>query len=294
MLEDFIALAKALNFSRAADSRNTTQPAFSRRIRSLEEAIGTPLFHRTSRSVALTPAGAAFLPRAVALVRLMGEARREALDAAGHAATTLSLAATHALSFSFVPNWLMRVAGPAGIGTLNMVSDSKERCEELMLRGDVTFFVCHASPAAPGGLPERQFHHRVVGHDRLVPLVAPDASGAPRWRLAPGEAVPAIAYGGASGLSRILEAHWSAHGRPEIVPNMSSLLAATNLELAKEGQGVAWLPLSLAEGDCAAGRLVRAGGAEFDVPVEIVVYRPRSRLSAHAERFWEKVAPADV
>lgn len=291
LLEDFVELARELSFSRAADRRNLTQPAFSRRIGSLEAAVGTPLVKRTSRSVSLTPAGVAFLPGAASLVRLFAEARRDALEAAGQAAASLVIAATHALSFTFVPMWLMRITGPGMIGTLNMVSDSKQQCERLMQRGEVNFFICHHYPAASDALPARQFRHRVIGEDRLVPLVAPDASGAPLWSLdAWRGTVPYLAYGSASGLSRILDAHWAGRGRPDLAPKMTSLLAATNLEMAKEGQGVAWLPLSLAEGDIAAGRLVRAGGAELDAPVEILIYRPRSRLSPHAERFWEKVA----
>ena len=290
LLEDFLELAREANFSRAADLRNVTQPAFSRRIRALEDLVGTPLVRRTSRSVSLTPAGVVFEPRAAALVRLLAEAQREALEAAGAAERSLSLAATHALSFTFVPRWLMQVAGPASLGTLNMVSDSQQGCERLMLRGEASFFLCHRHPAAAGGLPERQFRCRVVGADRLVALSAPDASGAPAWLLDPGRGtVPYLAYGSASGLGRILQAHWAVRSRPDVAPAMSSLLAATNLEMAKEGQGVAWLPLSLAAEDVAAGRLVRAGGPEFDVPVEIVIRRPRSRLSPHAERFWETV-----
>ena len=84
LLQDFVELASELNFSRAADRRNMTQPAFSRRIRGLEDAIGTPLVQRTSRSVSLTPAGSAFLPRANARVRLVAEVRRDALEAAAY------------------------------------------------------------------------------------------------------------------------------------------------------------------------------------------------------------------
>lgn len=289
LLEDFLGLARELNFSRAAELRNMTQPAFSRRIRSLEAAVGTPLVQRTSRSVALTPAGTAFLPRAAALMRLWVEARSEALQASGRAEAALRLAATHALSFTFVPAWLLRIVGPAGIGTVNMVSDSQQQCVRLMQRGEVNFLVSHRYAAAGDDLPERHFRCSVIGDDWLVPLVAPDASGEPAWSLdAPAGPVPYLAYGAASGLCRILDAHWAGGTRPDVAPRMSSLLAATNLEMAKKAQGVAWLPLSLAEGDVAAGRLLRAGTAAYDVPVQIVVYRPRSRLSSHAERFWEK------
>jgi hypothetical protein len=45
-LEDFIKLADEGNFSRAAEARNLTQPAFSRRIRALEEWVGATLVDR--------------------------------------------------------------------------------------------------------------------------------------------------------------------------------------------------------------------------------------------------------
>lgn len=55
--EDYLALAETLNFSRAAEARHVTQPAFSRRIRALEAWIGADLFTRSTHGVALTPAG---------------------------------------------------------------------------------------------------------------------------------------------------------------------------------------------------------------------------------------------
>jgi len=63
-LEDFITLAEEGNFSRAAETRNLSQPAFSRRIRALEEWVGTELVDRDTHRIALTEAGEAF--RAVA------------------------------------------------------------------------------------------------------------------------------------------------------------------------------------------------------------------------------------
>ena len=50
-LKDFLTLAEQKNFSRAADARNVSQPAFSRRIRALEDWIGTALFASASCAV---------------------------------------------------------------------------------------------------------------------------------------------------------------------------------------------------------------------------------------------------
>jgi len=59
-LEDFISLAETRSFSKSATQRHVSQPAFSRRIRSLETWLGTDLIDRTSYPTKLTPAGEVF------------------------------------------------------------------------------------------------------------------------------------------------------------------------------------------------------------------------------------------
>ena len=57
LLEDFLSLCRHRSFSHAAQERNVTQPAFSRRIRALEEWLGVVLFDRTALPVRLTAQG---------------------------------------------------------------------------------------------------------------------------------------------------------------------------------------------------------------------------------------------
>ena len=62
-LEDFVSLAETNSFSRSAELRHVTQPAFSRRIQSLEAWLGTDLIDRTSYPTRLTHAGEVFFER---------------------------------------------------------------------------------------------------------------------------------------------------------------------------------------------------------------------------------------
>ena len=58
----FLALARTLNFTRAAEACNVSQPALTRAIQHLEEELGGPLLHRERNLTQLTALGRAMLP----------------------------------------------------------------------------------------------------------------------------------------------------------------------------------------------------------------------------------------
>src|SRR3954452_6966452 len=105
-LEDFLALAEQRTFARAAAVRRMTQPAFGRRIRTLEEWVGTHLFVRSPQGAVLTPAGKFLRAPAEELTRNVYQLRQALPAVGGREASTLSIAATHALSFVFFPCWI--------------------------------------------------------------------------------------------------------------------------------------------------------------------------------------------
>ncbi|MFD8924463.1 LysR family transcriptional regulator [Streptomyces mirabilis] len=82
-LEYAVAVAEELHFGRAAARMHVTQQSVSEQIRRLERELGAPLFTRTSRRVALTEVGEAFLPEARSAIAAV----RHALDVGRRAAT---------------------------------------------------------------------------------------------------------------------------------------------------------------------------------------------------------------
>jgi LysR family carnitine catabolism transcriptional activator len=62
-LRTFAAVAQNASFRRASEQLHLSQPALSAHIRDLEEGLGVPLFHRTTRMVRLTADGERFLVR---------------------------------------------------------------------------------------------------------------------------------------------------------------------------------------------------------------------------------------
>ncbi|SFN83748.1 LysR family transcriptional regulator [Sphingomonas sp. OK281] len=282
-LEDFLALVEESNFSRAARRRNITQPAFGRRIRSLEQWVGTSLFTRTTAGTALSPAGEQFHRYILVAVRDLYRARTAALDVASEAASVLTIAATHALSFTFFPQWIVAHAPHEPI---NLKSDSMQSCETMMQRGEASFLLSHHHPLLPTSLDTPDFIRVEVGEDMLVPVCQPDGTGAPRWALETAE-VPYLAYSAESGLGRILAADWASRGLPPpLVTVLQSRLAAALLSMAIDGRGVAWVPRSLAQSALASGKVTLAADDTYATRIAIALVRPLLSLSKVSEALW--------
>ncbi|HEX2012783.1 MAG TPA: LysR substrate-binding domain-containing protein [Roseateles sp.] len=289
-LDDFLALAASGNFSRAAEERHMTQPAFSRRVRALEEWLGVALFDRSSHPVTLTEAGEWFRSVAQEMLARVARIPDEARAVADASSATLRIAATHALSFTFLPAWLRGLESRMTVGPIQLVSDVMQQCEALLSQGRVQFLLCHAHEQVPARLDPNAYRSMVVGRDELIPVSAPDAAGRPRHALDGAAKVPLLAYSAESGIGRLLRALRgpmleSVNAQPQLTAHLASVLKTMVLD----GRGLAWLPRSLIAEELASGRLLLAGDAPWALPVEIRLYRQQEALAPAAENFWRAV-----
>jgi DNA-binding transcriptional LysR family regulator len=100
-LRYFVAVAEELHFRRAAERLHISQPPLSQQIRALEEELGFQLLVRTRRRVELTPAGAAFLRDARAIL--------SELDGAVAGARRIDAGQTGRLRINFVGSALFSI-----------------------------------------------------------------------------------------------------------------------------------------------------------------------------------------
>ena len=288
-LEDFVALAATGNFSRAAEDRHSSQPAFSRRIRALEEWIGAELFDRSSQPAKLTEAGEWFTGVAQELIARVARVPGDAKKVAEASSVTLRIASTHALSFTFLPRWLRGLESNTTLGPVQLMSDVLQRCEALMLQSKVQFVLSHAHSKAQGALDAEPYRSARIGEDLLIAVSAPDEEGNARHQLARqgGPAVPMLQYTEESGLGRIMRAVIGR--RLESVPAQAVFtahLASVLRTMVLDGRGIAWLPQTLVQDDIDQGRLVAAASNDWEVPLEIRLYRDSELLGKAANAFW--------
>ena len=290
-LEDFGALARTGNFSRAAAARFVTQPAFSRRIRALEEWLGVELVDRSTHQIALTPAGRRFAVIAETVLRDIEHGRREVQEIAGTSASTIKIQVTHALALTFFPQWLANLQALTDSEILiQMTADNMGASEQMMLNGKAHFCLCHCHPGATSVLDGAGFRSISLGTDALVPVSAPrEIDRGPLHSLTDntGRTVNLLAYGAESGMGRIVSALFHTNPMPTNLTPVFTSHTLVLARMAKDGKGLAWLPLSIVADDLAKGSLVRAGDTRWDIPVDIRLYRPSGTQSHSAEAFWK-------
>ena len=280
-LEDFLTLAETRSFSRSAELRGVTQSAFSRRIRALEEWLGTDLLSRESYPVTLTPEGVLFRETAEEAVRMIHARRAEFRDHARSRGAEISFLALHSLTVTFLPGWLMRLKAAAGQMTSRVKPENFDRCIDALSEGGYDFFLTYAHPAVNIPLDPAGYPHLVVGHDSLVAVARP---GWPQeWRT---DGMPMLQYSRGSFLNKMAHIALAQPGAPRVyvAHTDESSMAEAMKSMAVAGHGVVWLPRLLVGDEIASGRLEVVAP---ELPMQIRLYRNAARGRGITGRVWQ-------
>ncbi len=278
-LEDFVSLAETRSFSRSAQLRHVTQPAFSRRIQSLEAWAGMDLVDRSSYPTRLTPAGQTLYDQALEMLRALQSTRAMLRGHALPDQDVIGFAVPHTLAFTFFPAWvssLRRHFGPfkSSLTALN-VHDAVMR----MVEGSCDILISYHHPAQPIQLDTQRYEMLTLGHEVIAPYVKPDANGAPLHKLpgAAGHLLPYLGYSPGAYLGQMVDlilkrGGVAVHFDRVYETDMSEGLKA----MALEGHGIAFLPHSAVKNELQAHRLVSAvpaGMASLEITMEVRAYR---------------------
>lgn len=162
-LRAFEAVGRLLSFRRAGEELLITQSAVSHHVRTLEEALGTMLFERKGRSIALTAAGARYLDSISQAFALVADGTREIRSYATRQVLTVSLLP------SFAANWLVsRLAGfRAAYPQIELVLDPTLNQANLAA-GEADIAIRYGVGEWPG------LRCELLAAERLLPVLSPE------------------------------------------------------------------------------------------------------------------------
>ena len=291
-LEDLIELDATLNFSLAATARNITQPAFSRRIKALENWIGTQLIDRSTFPVKLTPAGEVVLENARTLSQDMYRLRDECRDLFNPSADTLSISALHSIALSIYPNYAQMLQDEIGPFTTRMNATDYYDCIESLTLGRSELAICYSHILGPQYLNSDQFETLTLMQDPLVLVASPqvaDRLGQALDTQTNGETLPLVSYSPGCFLGKMQEILTKHYYAKRIVFHtvFESSMSETLKRMILAGQGIGWLPQSVIEDELQQNKLLvlPAGGAILEL--DVVLVRKSATGSALMQKIWE-------
>jgi LysR family transcriptional regulator, hypochlorite-specific transcription factor HypT len=294
-LEDFVSLAETRSFSRSAQLRHVTQPAFSRRIQALEAWAGIDLVDRSSYPTRLTPAGKTLHAQALEILGSLQATRNmmRSHQAAGH--DTIEFAVPHSLAFTFFPHWVMALRKRFGAVKCRLLTMNVHDAVMQLTEGNCDLLLAYHHPSQPLQLGQDRYEMLVLGQETLAAFSRPDAEGRPMFSLppAPGHKLPFLSYGSGTYLGRMVELLVKLAGAPlNLDPIYETDMAEALKAMAIEGHGLAFLPTGSVKKDLRARRLVAAAApGACELQMEVRLYRERPELARHskprARALWE-------
>ena len=280
-LEDFVSLAETRSFSRSAQLRHVTQPAFSRRIQALEAWAGTDLVDRSSYPTRLTPAGKTMYDQALEMLQSLQSTRTMLRSHVSAGKGMVGFAVPHTLAFTFFPAWVSALHEQFGPFKSSLTALNVHDAVMRLVEGGCDLLIAYHHSSQPLQLDANKYEMVSLGQELLAPYSKPDGNGKPLYALpgVAGEPLPFLGYAPGAYLGRVTELILKDAGVPVHLDRVYETDMAEGLKaMALEGHGIAFLPYSAVRKELESGRLVQAAPAELtklQMPMDVRAYREK-------------------
>jgi DNA-binding transcriptional LysR family regulator len=285
-LEDFLSLAVTQSFSRSAEERHLTQPAFSRRIKALEFAVGCQLVDRTSVPVQLTDEGQLFQITARNLVAQLQDSLAHLRSLRKQGVRVIDVAVSHTLSLSLFPAFIQSLQDELEDTRTRQLVANVDDSVQALKNGICDFLLAFEDPT----LDSEAFRKLELQTEQLVPICRGDDEGLPLFDLdaLDGKTLPYLAYPSGLYLGRCVDALLARPPHPvKLRQTFESSLADSLKVMALQGLGVAWVPTFAIADELRQGFLVVCGAPAWQRPLKVCLYRCSRPLSLEAETLWQ-------
>ncbi|SIN64761.1 DNA-binding transcriptional regulator, LysR family [Parasphingorhabdus marina DSM 22363] len=288
-LEDFIAVANRQHFARAASDRYITQSAISRRIQALESWVGTSLLDRSQNPVQLTPAGEEYLNIAKDLVERSYEGRATISRFSRIDKSSITIGCLHTLTLNYLPELLSSLYGSIGKFSLHVIAEVPSIEEHIsgLQNRSYDFFICYAHDSVSINLDSRYYPHIDIDQHWIRPYQGLTTEPIDLSRGT--EAIDYLEYASTTYMTRVISQLLArAPFRKRLSTMYRSSLAESLLSATSEGIGISWLPDTIFK-DRPEDAGVRLVTEEWNIPLNVRVYRLGAKMRPLAAKIWEQL-----
>ncbi|MEM9583003.1 MAG: LysR family transcriptional regulator [Pseudomonadota bacterium] len=287
-LRDFECLARTLNFTRAAEERNITQSAFSRRIKALESWAGLPLVNRATYPIQITEAGKQFLPIAQDAILQLSEVREAIRDTEGRDSRFVRFSVLHTISANYLANRIEAMQRDIVDLRTRVVSDSLSTCCELLIEGAVDIMLCYYHISVSPRIDDTVFARKNLLTDRLIPVATSAQVRKHGWDLSNthGPPIPYLAYEASSFLGMVVNSTVGQKPLNVEVIYVDGLVETIKRRLL-QGSGFAWMPETAIAVELAEGALLPIGEEMWRAELTIAALANPTAFSPQARKLWD-------
>jgi len=295
-LQDFLTVAETGNFTRAAQLRNVSQAAFSRRIKSLELWLGAALIDRTSFPTRLTPRWRAFRERAAEIVAQVAETKSSLTSTVVPRRNQIRIALPTRSSQDGCLS-----GGTPGRRRPGRVSCGVWKAATCMRLSRLSYWkyrLAHLLRNVHAAiiLPSDRYDHISIGKELFAPY-ASSTSVAQKRSVFPGRKgapLPLLMYSKNAIFAREVDAIIENAPQKLVAHTVLETETAEVLEaMAAADHGVAWLPECVAK-RAPSGVLARVDASDWSTHLGIVAYRDKNTGCAAMERLWSPLSSGKV
>ncbi len=289
-LEDFVSLAETRSFSRSAQLRHVTQPAFSRRIQSLEAWAGADLVDRSSYPTKLTAAGETLYAQALELLQSLQSTRAMLRGHNSAGQDFIEFALPHTLAFTFFPAWVASLRSGFGPIKSRLIALNVHDAAMRLVEGGCDLLIAYHHPSQPLQIDTERYDMVVLAQEVIAPYAKALSEGQPVWHL-PGAAnkpLPYLGYAPGAYLGGVTDWILKQAGTPIHLDRVYETDMAEGLKvMALEGHGVAFLPQSAVKKELQSGALTEVklpSGQSLALTMEVRAYREKTGLRHNPKR----------
>jgi LysR family transcriptional regulator, hypochlorite-specific transcription factor HypT len=280
-LLDFLALEQTRSFSKAAQLRNVTQPAFSRRIQALEEDMEVGLIDRRQTPIALTAAGERFLVYARTLRETMERAYEDVAAQATSLDNPVHIVMPHSLSVTLFASWYQELRRNIKNLSLRVSHQRSSRCISDLHTGLADLAIILNCEAIPTCYDLSLLKVHKLADDRLRLVRAAHSKESTQQLIAHKEGT----------YMRSCENELVAKAKLDKLPIFFECPSSQLLKsMALSGFGIACLQESLIEDELRDGYLVPATKPDKSLPCQLLLARRNGPIHTKAEAIWKNVA----